>query len=518
MNLQTIKRVLLVILTIIAVGQTTVSLFNSWQQPQTQSRIELYQTNLVLNATEWKKFTEASSNKDADIYPKLREQLIGKEPLKNAQKQYEELKTSLTKTQDSIKGDSLRDGKAGRSSSILAQTERIGSIVDELDLRIGILQAEQGQTNAALETWTNLIERSKFKTDGLNNFKTVAVLIDLWTDKSSITATSETQIKANLDGWFKYRSLAKLYQVEQRPADLANLELQQQNIAEQVVNKLLLVGVLPVIGLLIGTLLILGLTLQLAIRKKRSILATNSGIGWKTPWDIETISIVLIVGFFTVKDIVLPIVLGLILSLFQINPTKLDNLQQVMFSFVAYIGIAVLAVTILFFAIKKYFPLPPDWFKFKLTPQSIAWGIGGYLTAIPLVIIISLINQQLWGDRGGGNPILPVALQGQDNLAKFLLFLTACIAAPIFEELIFRGFLLASLTRYLPVWGAITVSGLIFAVAHLSLSEVIPLTVLGMLLGFVYTRSRNLLSSMLMHALWNSGTLITLFILGSGNS
>ena len=95
---------------------------------------------------------------------------------------------------------------------------------------------------------------------------------------------------------------------------------------------------------------------------------------------------------------------------------------------------------------------------------------------------------------------------------------TAAIAAPFYEEIMFRGFLLPSLTRYFPLWGAIAISSLIFAVAHLNLSEVLPLTVLGMVLGIVYTRSRNLLSSMLLHSLWNSGTLISLFLLGSGGN
>jgi hypothetical protein len=135
-----------------------------------------------------------------------------------------------------------------------------------------------------------------------------------------------------------------------------------------------------------------------------------------------------------------------------------------------------------------------------------------------LVILISLINQQIWQGQGGSNPILPIALQERDPAALAIFFVTAAIAAPLFEEILFRGFLLPSLTRYVPIWGAIALSSLIFAVAHLSLSEVLPLTVLGMVLAFVYTRSRNLLASMLLHGLWNSGTLVSLIVLGSGSS
>ncbi|EKD06554.1 abortive infection protein [Arthrospira platensis C1] len=82
--------------------------------------------------------------------------------------------------------------------------------------------------------------------------------------------------------------------------------------------------------------------------------------------------------------------------------------------------------------------------------------------------------------------------------------------------MLFRGFLLPSLTRYFSLWGAIIASGLLFAVAHLNVSEILPLFVLGIVLGFVYTRSRNLWAPMLLHSLWNSGTLISLYILGSG--
>ena len=130
----------------------------------------------------------------------------------------------------------------------------------------------------------------------------------------------------------------------------------------------------------------------------------------------------------------------------------------------------------------------------------------------------SLINQQLWQGQGGSNPLLQIVLESQDNLALLIFFSTAAVAAPLFEEFLFRGFLLPSLTRYLPLWGSILFSSFLFAAAHLSLSEILPLTALGIVLGVVYSRSRNLLAPMLLHSLWNSGTLMSLFILGSSTN
>jgi membrane protease YdiL (CAAX protease family) len=173
-------------------------------------------------------------------------------------------------------------------------------------------------------------------------------------------------------------------------------------------------------------------------------------------------------------------------------------------------------ISVLYLSIKSYFPLPEDWFKFKFNADWLAWGFGGYLVAIPSVLLVSLINQQIWHGQGGSNPLLFLALQAKDRVALAIFFSTASIAAPLFEEIMFRGFLLPSLTRYTSVNGAIMISGFIFAIAHLSLSEVLPLATLGIILGFVYTRSRNLLAPMLLHCLWNSGTLVSLFVLGSG--
>jgi membrane protease YdiL (CAAX protease family) len=173
---------------------------------------------------------------------------------------------------------------------------------------------------------------------------------------------------------------------------------------------------------------------------------------------------------------------------------------------------------VLYFSIKRYFPLPEFWFRFRFQGNWFLWGLGGYCTALPIVVLVSLINQQLWQGKGGSNPLLQLALESRDGVALGIFFFTAAIAAPLFEELLFRGFLLPSLTRYLPVWASILTSSLLFAAAHLSLSEILPLTALGIVLGVVYTRSRNLLAPMLLHSLWNSGTLLSLFLLGSGNN
>jgi membrane protease YdiL (CAAX protease family) len=61
---------------------------------------------------------------------------------------------------------------------------------------------------------------------------------------------------------------------------------------------------------------------------------------------------------------------------------------------------------------------------------------------------------------------------------------------------------------------AIGLSAFTFALAHLNLSDLLPLTMLGVVLGVVYSHSRNLLAPILLHSLWNTGSLVTLLVLG----
>lgn len=68
---------------------------------------------------------------------------------------------------------------------------------------------------------------------------------------------------------------------------------------------------------------------------------------------------------------------------------------------------------------------------------------------------------------------------------------------------VFRGFLLASLTKFMPVPLAVVLSSLAFGLVHLAPRDFPQLTSLGILLGFTYVRSRNLLTPMLIHGTWN---------------
>jgi membrane protease YdiL (CAAX protease family) len=514
----TIKRLILALLTLFAIAKVILSLGESFNQPQVQSRLELYQTNLVLQASE---FVPDLAEDNSDDLRSLQQAIIGDNPYEAAQKQYtearEEAKTTRNKLQTQFAASDIltppvqaTEVPQSRRNQLQTEVFEVDKFIHQIDLQLGLLQAQQGQVETALTTWESLTQTPDIEADVA---QTARVLAGLWQSPPKVLPNSEAIINDNLKRWFQGSALQQLYTVQTRPDDLETSITNTQSTAQSALLKLGIISGIPALAGLTGMGLLVFLVIQWAIKGKDSTLATNAGTRWETPWDWEIVWQVLIVGFFFFGQFVLPLIFGLS----GFNPGELTIRGKSVYVLVSYLMMAIGGLLILYFSIRRFLPLPKDqdWFNLKPTGNWFLWGFGGYLVALPCVVVVSLINQQIWQGQGGSNPILFLALQAQDQVALAIFFSTASIAAPIFEEAIFRGFLLSSLTRYVPVWGAILISSLIFSVAHLSLAEVLPLTTLGIVLGVVYTRSRNLLAPILLHSLWNSGTLFSLFILGS---
>ncbi len=83
-----------------------------------------------------------------------------------------------------------------------------------------------------------------------------------------------------------------------------------------------------------------------------------------------------------------------------------------------------------------------------------------------------------------------------------LLLAIACVAAPLFEEFIFRGLIFGGLRRSLPLLPALLASAALFAVVHPPLS-MLPVFVLGLCTAWAYDRSKALLAPVVAHAVYN---------------
>jgi membrane protease YdiL (CAAX protease family) len=513
------KSLLLGVLSLLSILFILFTLQASWNNPQEQTKLDLLQTDLILQATQ---LQGQDSPKD-DIFQFLigesKPQELYTQSLRSYQEVLQASKANLTRLENlSLAPESGAD----EPQTLSKQKQKKQTSISEISIRTGLLQIQTGDTQGAIATWESVAESegSLMTSYGL----TAQILKGLWSEPTMLFPNAETQIQRTLDGLYRKVALNKLYESQQRSEKIPELEQQAQIEVNAAIYRLAIINSIPLIGGGVGLLVWLGLLVQWIFfrksspfhRKSQSDLDQNlDQANLQVPWGLGTIWEVMVL-WFTAFCLMTQLVLPLIFELLDIQTRASEDYTiQALLVLIPYSLSVIPMLPILQTSLATYHPLPEGWFRIKITPlQWLLWGIGGYFASVPIVLIVSVISQKFLQGQGGGNPLLPILTDSQNNLPKFLLWTTLAIAAPFFEEYLFRGFLLPSLTKLLPVWAAIAFSAFFFALAHLNLADIIPLTTLGIVMGFVYWRSKNLLSSMLLHCLWNSGSFFALIALG----
>lgn len=131
----------------------------------------------------------------------------------------------------------------------------------------------------------------------------------------------------------------------------------------------------------------------------------------------------------------------------------------------------------------------------------------------PLIYFFSWINLQFpfsesyLAFESAQLKILENYLTG-DHILLLTLFHIAVVPA-FCEEVLFRGYILRNFERSMLPITAIILSGLIFGLFHVRLTQVIPLALLGMLLAWMTIRTGSLWPAIMAHFVNNAGS--TLF-------
>jgi uncharacterized protein len=132
------------------------------------------------------------------------------------------------------------------------------------------------------------------------------------------------------------------------------------------------------------------------------------------------------------------------------------------------------------------------------------------VTAIGIGISIgyeALLQKLEWGTSS--DIYLPFNANGI-GIAFFAII--AVVVAPLAEETFFRGFAFQGLKkRYGSGWG-LFLSALLFSLAHLSPSGLVPIFVLGLMLAWLFNKTRSIWPCIIVHAAYNSIALIFMII------
>jgi membrane protease YdiL (CAAX protease family) len=283
------------------------------------------------------------------------------------------------------------------------------------------------------------------------------------------------------------------------------------DVASAAAWRLAVSGLLPLLTVLVGSLLLLAQIIR-ALRGRLQPWPAMEGPA------LSLIDLVLLVagGFVVISAVGVPLVaLPLVASV----TAGLESPRREAVTVV--INYSVMALPSLLILWRQLNALPRDqapqggWLQWRLRPWpgAISSAVAGWLMVTPVVVVTGWLLVRLVGDPGGSNPLLELVLGSKDPLALFLLGWTAVVLAPLFEETIFRGALLPVLAKRWGTAGGVVLSALLFALAHISIGELAPLTVLGVGLALLRVSTGRLLPSVLMHALWNAITFLNLLVL-----
>jgi membrane protease YdiL (CAAX protease family) len=144
----------------------------------------------------------------------------------------------------------------------------------------------------------------------------------------------------------------------------------------------------------------------------------------------------------------------------------------------------------------------------KPTNRDVMIGFGGSLVMLVVVLLASQLMSMV-AHHHDTEEAVTMLKQVRTPSGVLLFVILATVLAPLIEELTFRVFIFGALTRWLPVSGAAIGSGLLFGAAHVAavsqfVTVGVPLMLGGIILAYVYAKSRCYWSSVITHATFNA--------------
>ena len=154
-------------------------------------------------------------------------------------------------------------------------------------------------------------------------------------------------------------------------------------------------------------------------------------------------------------------------------------------------------------AVRKVSPIEMFGLRRFELPRTIWVAIGLAVAAYPVTMAVFVVMREFLSNPPP-QEVLDFLMKHNDLGSRALVVLLAAVVAPVFEELLFRGFLYGVAKKFGGQLSALAVTGMLFAAIHIDLSAFLPLFVLSGCLTIAYERSGTLWVPILMHATFNS--------------
>lgn len=149
----------------------------------------------------------------------------------------------------------------------------------------------------------------------------------------------------------------------------------------------------------------------------------------------------------------------------------------------------------------------PVYFSNAMGMFPAMYGLSFLVNLLTMLVSNLFRNTDLYKSFNTVNELRP------DNMfCAVVLLVQLVVIAPLFEEFWFRGIVLQSLRPYGNGF-AIFVSGLLFGLTHANFSQFFYASVLGICLGYIAVSTKSIITTTIMHAMFNGMSGIMLLLI-----
>lgn len=148
------------------------------------------------------------------------------------------------------------------------------------------------------------------------------------------------------------------------------------------------------------------------------------------------------------------------------------------------------------------------WMKLKDVPIGIAIGVASQLILVPLVTLPVFIFTD--ADREALEAPARELTERAQGPGVLILVLVVVVAAPLAEEVFFRGMLQRTLARSLPIWAVVLITSVLFGISHFQALQLPALVAFGVVLSVLAHRTGRLGLPIWAHVGFNATTVVAL--------
>jgi membrane protease YdiL (CAAX protease family) len=149
-----------------------------------------------------------------------------------------------------------------------------------------------------------------------------------------------------------------------------------------------------------------------------------------------------------------------------------------------------------------------DWRDWRDWRSGLPMAVGGLLLALPAVYAGQFAGYFFAGPEAQPQPIVDFLANNTDPAARWTVVLVGAIAAPVAEEVVFRGCLYGVLRQWWGRFAALVASSAAFALIHAHPASLPALFLLAAALVLLYEATGSLWAPIAAHALFNGLNII----------